>query len=90
MQLILDRIETLENGKRIAVFELPDESFTNIHEDDMPEGMMDEFVDGIILDAVYENGKIVSAELLFEETEKKKQEMKERLNRLFNRNKRAK
>ena len=87
MRIILDRIETLENGKRIAVFEFPDESFVNIHEDNLPNGMIDKFIDGIILDAVYENGKIVSAELLFEETEKKKKEMQKRLNKLFNRNK---
>lgn len=84
MRLILDRIEINAQKKRIAVFEIG-RDFVHIDEESMPEGFMDKLTDGIIIEADYQNGKILKAELLTEETEKKKAEMKGRLNRLFNR-----
>ncbi len=86
MRLILDRIERTQNGKRIAVFECED-SFINIHEDNMPLGFINELKAGMILGAEIEADKLLSPKILYEETEKKQKEIKNRLNNLFNRKK---
>ncbi len=86
MRLILDRIEKMQNGKRIAVFECG-ESFFNIHEDNMPAEFMDELKSGMILEANIESDFLVSPIILYKETEEKQKEMKNRLNGLFNRKK---
>ncbi|MGM9645690.1 MAG: hypothetical protein ACI3XS_03270 [Eubacteriales bacterium] len=86
MRLILDRISQDDKGKKIAVFEVGDD-FVTISEDNMPAGFADTLTDGIIIEADYRDGVIYSATLLTEETEKKKKEMKSRLNALFNRGK---
>lgn len=80
MKLILDRIELNGHGKKIAVFENDDE-FINVSEDEMPLGLMEKLSSGIMIEAEYANGKILSAELLVNETEKKRVEMKSRLSR---------
>lgn len=86
MRLMLDRIETNAKGKKIAVFE-QDEGFIDICEDFMPKELVEQLTPGIIIEAVLENNKILSADLLFEETNAKRNKMKSRLNRLFNKNK---
>ena len=86
MRLILDRIETNAKGKKIAVFE-QDEGFIDICEDFMPKELVEQLTPGIIIEAVLENNKILSADLLLEETNAKRNKMKSRLNRLFNKNK---
>ena len=53
----------------------------------MPKGEINNMKVGIILEAKYENGKLFDISYLNEETETKKQEMKGRLNSLFNRRK---
>lgn len=85
MRLILDRIEENAQGKRIAVFELENE-FVNINEDSMPDGLIDKLSSGIILEAEYNDGKITRAEILSNETEAKRQEMKRRLGRFSSKN----
>ena len=86
MRLILDRIVSNEQGKRIAVFE-NDEEIIKISEDQMPSGIIDELVAGIIIEADYSNGTISNVKLLIDETEKKRTEMKNRLSRFSRKNK---
>lgn len=86
MKLILDRIEETQGGKKIAVFECGD-NFYNIHEDNMPLGLIKEIQCGTILEAEIEDGNLLSPKILYEETEIKQNEMKNRLKNLFNRNK---
>ena len=86
MRLILDRIVSNEQGKRIAVFE-NDEELIKISEDQMPSGIIDELFAGIIIEADYSNGTISNVKLLIDETEKKRTEMKNRLSRFSRKNK---
>ncbi len=86
MRLILDRIESNGQGKRIAVFENDDE-FINVSEDEMPNDLMEKLSSGIIIEAEYANGKILNAKLLENETEKKRAEMKSRLSRFSSKKK---
>ncbi len=86
MRLILDRIESNGQGKKIAVFENDDE-FINVSEDEMPNGLMEKLSSGIMIEAEYANGKISSAKLLENETEKKRAEMKSRLSRFSSKRK---
>ena len=86
MRLILDRIVSNEQGKRIAVFE-NDEELIKISEDKIPNGIIDELFSGIIIEADYSNGEISNAQLLVDETEKKRTEMKNRLSRFSRKNK---
>ena len=86
MRLILDRIEKNRNGKRIAVFECAD-VFFNINEDCMPKDFIDKLKTGHILEAEIENETLVNPKILYDETEKENNKMKNRLNNLFNRNK---
>lgn len=86
MRLVLDRIEKTGDGKRIAVFEYG-ESFYYIDESKMPKGFMDELFEGAILEGEIEESSLKNPVILKEETEKEQQKMKNRLNNLFNRNK---
>ena len=86
MRLILDRIVSNEQGKRIAVFE-NDEELIKISEDKIPNGIIDELFSGIIIEADYSNGEISNVQLLVDETEKKRTEMKNRLGRFSRKNK---
>ena len=86
MRLVLDRIEKMQNGKRIAVFEYKDKSF-DILENNMPAGFIDELSAGMILEAEIKDKMLLSPVILLEETEKKHNEMKSRLDNLFKRNK---
>ena len=86
MRLILDRIVSNEQGKRIAVFE-NDEELIKISEDKIPNGIIDELFSGIIIEADYSNGEISNVQLLVDETEKKRTEMKNRLSRFSRKNK---
>ena len=86
MRLILDRIVSNEQGKRIAVFE-NDEGLIKISEDKIPNGIIDELFSGIIIEADYSNGEISNVQLLVDETEKKRTEMKNRLSRFSRKNK---
>lgn len=87
MRLVLDRIEENANGIRIAVFECGEENIL-IKESDMPDNLMDNLFPGIIMEAVLQGEKIVTAELLTEETNKKRSDMRSRLDALKKRNKR--
>ncbi len=86
MRIILDRIEKTQSGKRIAVFEADDE-FIKISEDNMPKGLIDQLEVGDILEVKLDQDKIISAEILKEEADTKRAEMKSRLSNLFNRKK---
>ena len=80
MRLILDRIVSNELGKKIAVFE-NDDSFINVSEEQMPNGLIDKLYSGVIIEADYSNGAISNVRLLTDETENKRAEMKSRLSR---------
>lgn len=86
MRLILDRIEKNSRGVRIAVFEASDENI-EINELSMPDGFMDKLFVGAIIDAQIENEKIISAQILLDETEEKRASMRSRLDALKRRNK---
>lgn len=86
MILVLDRIEKTQNGKRIAIFENGD-SFFNIHEDNMPPEFINELKTGMILEAEIKDNILISPIILINETEEKQNEMNNRLNKLFDRNK---
>ena len=86
MKLILDRFETDSNGKKIAVFEAGND-FVLIDEYNIPNDIISQLSVGDILEAEIENGKIVSAKILNDETESKRNEMKSRLNNLFTKKK---
>ncbi|MBO5374573.1 MAG: hypothetical protein J6A54_03895, partial [Clostridia bacterium] len=72
--------------ERIAIFEAGDD-FISVHENNMPNGLMDKLTSGLILDAQLEGNKILKAELLEKETSDKQQEMKKRIGSLLKRNK---
>ena len=86
MKLILDRISQNQEGERIAVFEC-DENMIEINENDMPDGVFDQLNYGIIIEAKLVDGKLINPILLKDETEKKLELNRARLNRLRNRNK---
>ena len=86
MRLILDRIEKKQNGKRIAIFECVD-IFYNIDEDNMPVGFIDKLSSGMILDADVEADTLKNPTILENATIQEQDNMKKRLNNLFNRNK---
>ena len=85
MKLILDRIEKTQEGKIIAIFEGEAASY-HISEENMPREFTDTLQVGMIIEAEIIDNKLVSPKFLSEETEKKREEMKSRLNSLFNRN----
>lgn len=86
MRLILDRIERKQNGKRVAIFECVD-IFYNIDEDNMPVGFMDKLSGGMILNADIEANTMKNPTILENETKQEQDNIKKRLNNLFNRNK---
>ena len=86
MRLVLDRIEKTQNGERIAVFE-GDKDFYNILDKNMPEDFFNLLNVGMIIDAEIINDSLISPEILIDETDQKRNEMKSRLSNLFNRNK---
>ena len=86
MRLILDRFEKTQDGKRIAVFEMNKE-LIEIHENDIPQNVLSELTEGIILECDVVDNRIIFAKILNEETQNKKQEMSNRVKNLFNRSK---
>lgn len=86
MRLVLDRIEKTQNGERIAVFEGDKDSY-NISEKNMPGDFFNLLKVGMIIDAEIINDSLISPEILIDETDQKRNEMKSRLSNLFNRNK---
>ncbi len=86
MKVILDRIEKNSRDEKVAVFEYED-TMLNIHEYNMPEGFIDKIKSGDIIECVIENNHLYSPVILVRETEEKQKEMQDRLNKLFNRNK---
>ena len=85
MRLILDRIAKNQEGERIATFECGEASYY-ISEENMPVGFLDSLKSGMIIEAEVVENSLINPEILYEETEKKQKEMKNRLNNLFNRN----
>ena len=85
MRLILDRIAKNQEGERIATFECGEVSYY-ISEENMPVGCLDSLKSGMIIEAEVVENSLINPEILYEETEKKQKEMKNRLNNLFNRN----
>lgn len=80
MRLVLDRIVSNEQGKRIAVFECDDE-IIKVVEDNMPSGLIDKLYSGVIIEADCLDDTISNVKLLINETENKRTEMKRRLSR---------
>ena len=64
-----------------------DDKIVFLDKNDLPEGLIDTLSVGNILEAEYENGKILDAKILKDEEEAKRKEMKSRLFALKNRNK---
>ena len=83
--VIRPRIEKTQDGKIVAVFEGDTASYF-INEVNMPREFIDMLQVGMIIEAEIIDNKLVSPKFLSEETEKKREEMKSRLNSLFNRN----
>ena len=81
MRLVLDRIEKNAQGLRIAVLECEDENVL-IDENSMPSGLIEQLFVGAIIEATFESGKIVEAQILTEETKIKKSVMRSRLDAL--------
>ena len=86
MRLILDRIVENRQGEKTAVFESND-CMVEISENDMPSGFIKQLTYGIIIEARLVDGKLIDPILLTNETEKKLDANRQRLNRLRNRNK---
>lgn len=86
MRLVLDRIENTQDGKKIVVFEGDTASY-DILEENMPVGFIESLEVGMILEADIVDGNLMSPRILADETNKKRQNIKSRLNNLFNRNK---
>lgn len=86
MKFILDTIAENQRGEKIATFECGDEMIS-INEKDMPNGFIDKLFNGAIIEAELVNGKLANPVILEKETNEKKSEMRTRLDRLRNRNK---
>lgn len=86
MRIVVDRIEKNQNGEKIVAFEI-DDKIVFLDKNDLPEGLIDTLSVGNILEAEYENGKILDAKILKSEEEAKRKEMKSRLFALKSRNK---
>lgn len=86
MRIVVDRIEENQNGEKIVALEI-DDKIVFLDKNDLPEGLIDTLSVGNILEAEYENGKILDAKILKDEEEAKRKEMKSRLFALKNRNK---
>ena len=86
MRIVVDRIEENQNGEKIVALEI-DDKIVFLDKNDLPEGLIDTLSVGNILEAEYENGKILDAKILKDEEEAKRKEMKSRLFALKNRTK---
>ena len=86
VRVVVDRIEKNQENKKIFVFEASGDDI-EIHEDNIPTEKVDKIRSGDILEIELSDGKILSAEILTNETEKKREEMKSRLNGLFSKKK---
>ena len=86
MRIVVDRIEENQNGEKIVALEI-DDKIVFLDKNDLPEGLIDTLSVGNILEAEYENGRVLSAKILKDEEEAKRKEMKSRLFALKNRNK---
>ena len=86
VRVVVDRIEKNQENKKIFVFEAGGDNI-EIHEDNIPTEKVDKIRSGDILEIELSDGKILSAEILTNETEKKREEMKSRLNGLFSKKK---
>ena len=86
MKIYLDRIDRDKDGNLIATFELEGEMVC-FEEDQMPEGFADTLIKNAIVECEIIDGCIVNPVLLHEETKKKEEEMKNRLHKLFKKDK---
>lgn len=87
MKIILDRIDKDQNDISIACFEGEDGDILLISELDMPQDFIKKLFIGAIVECEIENGKIVSASILYDETKKREEKMKSKLKNLFNKRK---
>ena len=86
MKIILDRIDMDANGLPVATFEVGD-NMVSFKITQMPKDFVQELIPNAIVECEIENGTIINPVILFEETKKKEEEMRNRLNRLAKRNK---
>jgi hypothetical protein len=86
MRIVVDRIDKNQNGEKIVALEI-DDKIVFLDKNDFPEGVIDTLSSGNILEAEYENGKILKVEILKDKEEEKRNEMKSRLFALKNKNK---
>ena len=86
MKAILDRIEFNAQGKKILVFECDDKERI-ISEDNAPKNFINDVRQGDIVECDFCEDSIVRASILVEESNKRRENLKERLKGLFNRGK---
>ena len=86
MKIFLDRIDKDQNGNKIATFEVDEETVT-FKSEQMPKGFADMLIRNAIVECEIVDGHIVNPTILYEETKKKEEEMKQRLNSLFSKRK---
>ena len=84
MKIFLDRIDSDQNGNKIASFEV-NEEVISFRPEQMPSGFVEMLIPNAIVECEIVDGKIVSPTILYEETKQKEEEMKKRLKRLFER-----
>ena len=86
MRIILDRIDTDEQGLPIATFEVGEKT-VSFRCEQMPLGFAEQLIPNAMVECEIVDGSIVNPVILCEETKQKEIEMKNRLHSLFNRSK---
>lgn len=86
MKIILDRIVENQKGEKIATFEVGEE-FVSFTKEQMPKGFVETLIPNAIVECEIVNGKIINPVILYEETKKTEEEMKNRLQSIFSKRK---
>ena len=86
MKIYLDRIDRDKDGNLIATFEVDGETVC-FEKEQMPAGFAETLIKNAIVECEIIDGTIVNPVLLHEETKKKEEEMKNRLHKLFKKDK---
>ena len=78
MRIVLDRIGYDSGGVAVATFEIG-ERMVDFKAEQMPTGFFESLIPNAIVECEIENGKIISAEILYEETKQREEKMRKRL-----------
>ena len=84
MKIFLDRIAKNQYGEDVATFEL-DGMTVSFDAAQMPSGFVRSLIPNAIVECDIVDGCIVNPVILYEETKRKEEEMKKRLNSRFKR-----